>query len=191
MLEAKEIAKYLISRSVLEKNAISNFQLNRILYDIQLNHLKWYNNPLFNEDFEAWNNLIVIPDVYYTYCGFGAEPIRLTYNVDLTEEIRKEIDEVLLEDLSKKVLFFTSPIKNRSIAWELSYKEGTHSKISKELILKDIYTMRPSRVVEESAFKNWFNDTFKRSYSSNNSGDNDIRYAYFSGLTRGNNLFNL
>lgn len=191
MLKAEEVSKYLISRSLLEKKAISNLQLNRILYDIQLNHLKWFNKPLFNEDFEAWNNLIVIPSIYYKYCGFGAEPILLTYEVDIPNDIQIEIDDVLLEDLSKERLFFISPTKNKSIAWELSYKEGTHSKISKDLILKDVYTKHCSRIVEESAFKNWFNDAFKRPYSSNNSNDNDIRYAYFYGLTRGNNLFNL
>ena len=69
--QATDIAKYIINKCTIEKHAISNLQLQEILYYIQKKFLE-IELKAFEDDFEVWPSGPVIPEVYYIYCGFGA-----------------------------------------------------------------------------------------------------------------------
>lgn len=60
---ALDVAKYIINKCTIEHDAISNLQLQKILYYIQ----KWFlQNGLvaFDDDFEAWSFGPVVLSVY-------------------------------------------------------------------------------------------------------------------------------
>ena len=60
--QATDIAKYIINKCTIEKHAISNLQLQEILYYIQKEFLE-IGLKAFEDDFEAWPSGPVIPEV--------------------------------------------------------------------------------------------------------------------------------
>ena len=56
---------------------ISNLQLQKILYYLQVYFIQHEGIPLFEDEIEAWQFGPVIPEVYYEYCGFGGFEIQL------------------------------------------------------------------------------------------------------------------
>ena len=76
---AIDLARYIISKCSKEQCPISNLQLQKILYYIQVEWLSKNNEPLFNNDICAWQFGPVVPDVYYLYNGYGASKILSQY----------------------------------------------------------------------------------------------------------------
>lgn len=92
--DAIDVAEYVLWYCENELNkAITNLQLQKILYYIQGEYLAVYKEPLFDNDMEAWDYGPVIPDVYYEYKRFVSEPITGVepHNIDLLE-----VDEINL-----------------------------------------------------------------------------------------------
>nr|DAU87370.1 MAG TPA: hypothetical protein [Caudoviricetes sp.] len=71
MYSALDIAEYIVNRCALGEDPISNLQLQKILYYIQLNFLKRFNRCAFNDKIEAWRHGPVVKDVYKRYNIFG------------------------------------------------------------------------------------------------------------------------
>lgn len=71
MSSALTVAKYIVNRCVKSGTPISNLQLQKILYFVQMAFLKKLDNPCFSDDIEAWQFGPVVPVVYYHFCGFG------------------------------------------------------------------------------------------------------------------------
>lgn len=84
MYSALDIAKYIIDYSNRRDTPVSNLQLQKILYYIQMNFYRRLNKPAFNEDIEAWKYGPVVSSVYNVYCMYGASDICLMY-----PEVRK------------------------------------------------------------------------------------------------------
>lgn len=82
MYDALTVAKYIVTKCVQDGCPISNLQLQKILYFVQLDSLKQTKLPAFSDDIEAWKFGPVVPDVYYHFCGFGALPILATYKIN-------------------------------------------------------------------------------------------------------------
>ena len=75
MYSALDIAKYIIDYSNRRDTPVSNLQLQKILYYIQMNFYRRLNKPAFNEDIEAWRYGPVVSSVYNVYCMYGASDI--------------------------------------------------------------------------------------------------------------------
>ena len=96
MERAMNVAKYIVTKCMNDGVPISNTQLQKILYVVQLTFLRERDEPLFAEDFEAWRLGPVIPDVYYDFCGWGAMKIRNKYEFDeIAANKRATIDPVV------------------------------------------------------------------------------------------------
>lgn len=68
---------------------ISNLKLQKLLYYMQGFHLAYFNEPLFDEDIEAWQYGPVVPCVYEKYKKFGSNGINTeneAIKLKLTEE---------------------------------------------------------------------------------------------------------
>lgn len=57
-------------------SAITNLQLQKILYYIQGEYIYAYGDPLFNNVIEAWAYGPVIPEAYYEYSENGSKKIK-------------------------------------------------------------------------------------------------------------------
>lgn len=75
---AVELAKYIVTKCYKDGEPISNLQLQKILYYIQKDFLL-RGDRAFYDELEAWQFGPVVPNVYYTFCGFGAMPIAMSY----------------------------------------------------------------------------------------------------------------
>jgi uncharacterized phage-associated protein len=76
---------------------ISNLKLQKLVYYAQAWHLALHDNPLFEEDFEAWVHGPVIPSLYQKYRSFGWQPISKDVAPELPNNISQFLDEVAEE----------------------------------------------------------------------------------------------
>lgn len=125
---ALEISRYIINKCTSEKKYISNLQLQKILYYIQRYYLKKKNIPLFKEQFQAWQFGPVIPQVYYEYCGSGAMPIFERYEVDIDEDVRKDIDPIIEKKRKMKPWQLVEETHKNGGAWDNVYRQGVGNK---------------------------------------------------------------
>lgn len=74
---AQEIANYIVNRSIERGHPVNNLTLMNLLYYLQRKSLRQKSQCLFWDEFEAWQIGPVVPNVYYTFCTYGATPIFL------------------------------------------------------------------------------------------------------------------
>ena len=60
-----DVAKYIL----VKRGSISTWKLQKLCYYSQAWHLAWTGNPIFDEDFEAWANGPVCPELFYAHQG--------------------------------------------------------------------------------------------------------------------------
>ncbi|MDE7413632.1 MAG: DUF4065 domain-containing protein [Muribaculaceae bacterium] len=81
MYLAKEIADWILSRINIESgDTISPLKLQKLLYYCQAWHYTIFNEPLFDEDIEAWAHGPVVPSQYSRF----ADTPRYT-NINITQ----------------------------------------------------------------------------------------------------------
>ena len=111
MHSALEVSKYIVNKCTVENFPISNLQLQKILYYVQKEFFK-KNLRCFSEEIEAWQIGPVVTDVYYYFCGYGAMPILMEYEIKIEKNYSEIIDKIvgknrglmpwqLLEDVHK------------------------------------------------------------------------------------------
>ena len=90
----------------------------------------------FGDDIEAWQFGPVVPEVYYQYCGFGAMPIRMNYEVDISEEDVSRIDPIVEVKRSLNPWDMVEDTHMDGKAWAEIYNNGlgNHRIIPKDLI---------------------------------------------------------
>lgn len=132
---ALDISKYVIHKCTSEHDAISNLQLQKILYYIQKYFLQ---NGLiaFDDDFEAWQFGPVVPSVYNQFSSFGGTPIRLRYNISLDDNYKDIIDPIVTKKRDLKPWIMVDDTHRPGKAWDRIYRggRGNHQTISKDLI---------------------------------------------------------
>lgn len=136
MYTALDLSKYVISKCVEDGRPITNLQLQKILYYIQVYFLQ-HDDIAFPDAIEAWQFGPVVPNVYYYYCGYGAMPIVSTHERFIIESKDKNIINSIIEskrDLDPWKLVEETHRKNG--AWDQIYKNGSGNRkiIPTELI---------------------------------------------------------
>ncbi|GFI33137.1 MAG: DUF4065 domain-containing protein [Lachnospiraceae bacterium] len=123
MYSALEIAKYIINKCTKDKCPVSNLQLQKILYYVQREFLQ-QGTKAFPEEIEAWQFGPVVREVYRQYCGFGAMPIRMQYDVRLTLDYMRIIDSTVEKKRQLNPWDLVSDTHSRGKAWDLIYRNG-------------------------------------------------------------------
>lgn len=134
---AADLSKYIVYKCITDGRPISNMQLQKILYYIQREFLK-NDRIAFADDIQAWQFGPVVPNVYYTFCGFGAMPISVSNKpiIKMNEQDRRIVDHIVE---SKRILDPWDLVKETHRAdgaWAETYQDGkgNYSVISKERI---------------------------------------------------------
>lgn len=143
MYQIENLSKYIISKCIEDKKPISNLQLQRILYYIQLSFLK-SSQLAFSDDFEAWGFGPCIPCIYYEYFTNGMCPItnikqsfrkrKIPFLVFDTEQDRTVIDSIVEAKRSLVPWTIAREILNETSPWAKTYAKGKYSIISKDLM---------------------------------------------------------
>lgn len=82
--DANEVAKLVINESIREGKPVTNLKLQKILYFMWIDWFAKKKEYLFDNRIEAWHYGPVIPDVYYRYRIFVADPIRKECKCSIT-----------------------------------------------------------------------------------------------------------
>lgn len=139
VMDASNLARYIVTKCTKENAPISNLQLQKILYYIQKAFLKQHMVAFF-DDIEAWQFGPVVPTVYYLYCGFGASPIRMIYADINSPELsdRQTVDTIVEEKRELSPWDMVEDTHKQNGAWDQIYRsgKGNHQVIPRELIAK-------------------------------------------------------
>lgn len=107
--DVNDVAKYVINYCTKKGSPISNLQLQKILYYIQLNFYRKLDQPAFEDDFIAWQYGPVIEKIYHIYHIYGSSDICKIY---------PEVERLFVGNDRSVVDFVINACINIS-AWEL------------------------------------------------------------------------
>ena len=90
----------------------------------------------FEDEIQAWQFGPVVPEVYRQYCGFGAIPIRMKYDVEIGPEYTNIIDPIIEQKRILNPWDMVTDTHQAGKAWSLIYREGlgSYTVIPKDLI---------------------------------------------------------
>lgn len=89
-----DTARYILS----QKGAMTTWKLQKLCYYAQAWSLAWTGKPLFDEEFEAWENGPVSPELFHRHQGYFMIDADRFHDGDssrLTEDEKDTIDTVL------------------------------------------------------------------------------------------------
>lgn len=125
MATAVEVSEYIVGICIKNKNAITNMQLQKLLYCVQERFLKEKGTPAFDDSIEAWSFGLVVPITYYRFGGFGVMPItmmRPTEKSVLGENAKRIIRSVIEKKLALSHWDLIDEITGDGGAWSRVYK---------------------------------------------------------------------
>ncbi len=112
-MKAENVAKHIINYCLSIDNPISNLQLQKILYFIDIYHLIRTNKRLIeDENFKAWDYGPVIENIYRKYSFFASNPINIYQ--DFTEEFDENIRGELYGYIDKLSKIYPSVLVENS-----------------------------------------------------------------------------
>lgn len=130
-MKAAELAKYIITKCTQDGYPVSNLQLQKILYYIQVAFLQELHCLCFDDPIEAWQFGPVIREVYYIYCYFGSIPIEREYEcIALDTTAKAIIDRIIEEKRDLPPWALVTATHEPGKAWSRAYKKGSYSRIS-------------------------------------------------------------
>lgn len=134
MRKAESVANYVIAYGMKIGHPVSNLQLQKILYYIQVHFLKKKGIPFFKDKIEAWQFGPVIPSVYYQYAAFGSAPITMfkTQEINLGQEEKEDLEQIVREKAVLSLWEMLVDTHKKGKAWDLYYKMGKRNVIPKK-----------------------------------------------------------
>lgn len=136
LYKAIDLSKYIVTKCIVDGCAISNLQLQKILYYVQKDFLQ-RDFVAFSDDIEAWQFGPIVPVVYYKFCGFGAMPITSTFEVGGIDSLDLQaIDHVVDTKKSLNPWDLVADTHRKNGAWDQIYQNGlgNHNIIPRSLI---------------------------------------------------------
>ena len=121
-----DIAKYTINRCIDLDRPITNLQLQKILYYIQGEYMKFNNgNLLFQDVIIATKYGAMIPNVYYKFNQYSSSNIYDTQEINITIEsnVKKIIDPVIINK-SKLSSWKLVEDNHNELPWKKTFKNG-------------------------------------------------------------------
>jgi uncharacterized phage-associated protein len=127
---AVDVAKYLIRKCALDGMPISNLQLQKILYYVQVHFLKKENRVLFSDEIEAWALGPVVREVYMRYCGYGSTEIYETDkpNASFSKDEMLVMDSIVEEKRAIKIWNLVNATHEPGKPWDRIYRGGLGNK---------------------------------------------------------------
>lgn len=114
-----DTAKYILER----KGEMSTMKLQKLCYYAQVWSLVWDDAPLFDEDFEAWVNGPVCPELFYAYQGrFSVSPGEMKGNSAALTDAQKETINLVLGHYGDKNAQWLSQLTHMESPWQEARK---------------------------------------------------------------------
>lgn len=113
-----DAAKYILHK----QGTISTWKLQKLCYYAQAWEIAWTENPIFNEEFEAWANGPVCPQLFQAHQGryYVCEGDISTGDIcNLTEEQKADID-IVLRDYGDMEPYDLRELSHREDPWKIA-----------------------------------------------------------------------
>jgi uncharacterized phage-associated protein len=99
MIDCLNVALYFIARAYEDgiEAEITNMKVQKLLYYAQSLHLALYDEPLFEEEIQAWRYGPVCPRAYRCYSDFEAQQLPIPkkeISREISEPVKKVLEEV-------------------------------------------------------------------------------------------------
>ena len=134
---AIDVARYIVTKCTDDECPISNLQLQKILYYVQLNYFRKLGEWAFDDDMEAWQHGPVVPSVYREFMrGGSGEIIEFFFGIEniFYEEEREIIDRVTEKCRALPPWELVARTHRPGSPWDRVYKPGEKKVIPKEYI---------------------------------------------------------
>jgi uncharacterized phage-associated protein len=125
---------------------LSNLELQKLLYLSEMYNLGMYDQPLIDDDFEAWDYGPVVPSVYARARGYGSGPIPNVFHW-VTSVPAGTRDYAMLKEISEQAKRFTAgqlvDITHwANGAWAKHYRSGERSIVIPKMDIRKEYLDR-------------------------------------------------
>ncbi|MDR2615170.1 MAG: DUF4065 domain-containing protein [Oscillospiraceae bacterium] len=130
-----DAAKYILER----KGEMTTWKLQKLCYYAQAWSLAWDESPLFDEDFEAWRNGPVCPELFRYHQGkfvVGPDNFKVGDSRVFNDNQRETLD-IVLRDYGDDDPSTLRELTHNELPWRearggLSIEENCHTVITKE-----------------------------------------------------------
>lgn len=112
-----DVARYIREQY---KGELTAMKLQKLCYYSQAWSLAWYERPLFEEDFQAWANGPVCPDLYTKHRGKLELETSFLEGCGLSERLNpseKEVVDIILRDYGDKTPRWLSELTHMERPW--------------------------------------------------------------------------
>lgn len=126
MVGCLDIARYFIRRSYQDnlEADMTNMKVQKLLYYAQSLHLALYDEPLFDNEIQAWRYGPVCPPAYSFYCEFEANqlPIPETDDAALVPQETLKLLEEVWEYFGEHHAYYLSGMTHLEFPWKNARK---------------------------------------------------------------------
>ncbi|MBF2037033.1 MAG: DUF4065 domain-containing protein [Leptolyngbyaceae cyanobacterium T60_A2020_046] len=139
MIDCLSIARYFIMKACEDgmEAEITNMKVQKLLYYAQSLHLALYDEPLFEEEIQAWRYGPVCPPAYHFYSKFEAEqlPIPLPESLPIFSPAQKALLEEVWAYFGGYHAYRLSDMTHLEFPWKKARKDLPPDASSAEPIL--------------------------------------------------------
>lgn len=109
-----------VARYILEKEGkLSTWKLQKLCYYSQAWTLAWGDGELFDEDFEAWSNGPVCPELFAAHKGlYYVTADKINGNPDELSDTQKENIDIILRDYGDKEAYWLREQTRNEEPWK-------------------------------------------------------------------------
>lgn len=134
-MEALNVANYIID-NWSDKFEITNLKLNKLVYYSQVESLRKYNRPLFDDIVEAWQYGPVEPVVYHAFSSYGRNRINKSTGLAILDATSKKLIDSVMDKLGMLTAFDLVTLSHKPDgAWASVYSPDRDNPITPEAIL--------------------------------------------------------
>lgn len=132
MANTYDVAKYILEKC----GEMTAMKLQKLLYYSQAWHLVWNEEPLFNDDFQAWANGPVLPNLYQRHKGqFRVGPSLLgAANAAALSPLEVDAVDKVLGFYGDKTAQWLSNLTHQESPW-LDARAGTEPGATSEAVI--------------------------------------------------------
>lgn len=146
-MEALNVANYIID-NWSDEFEITNLKLNKLVYYSQVESLRKYNRPLFDDIVEAWQYGPVEPVVYHAFSFYGRNRINKSTGLAILDGISKKLIDSVMDKLGMLTAFDLVTLSHKPDgAWASVYSPDRDNPITPEAILASNDGLDKNRVV--------------------------------------------
>ena len=139
MFDCLQVAKFFILRAYEDgrEEQMTNMKVQKLLYYAQSLHLALFDEPLFDDEIQAWRYGPVCPPAYHFYSQFEAEqlPMPDKYSFSQIPDDRKDLLEEVWDYFGQHHAYYLSGMTHVEFPWKKARKGLPSQARSTELIL--------------------------------------------------------